>query len=229
MAQMERIQRLAEEVLTFQDSSGHIERWLWDRAKRIARNAEQISKLPELTKKGVSIDLFALLAAAYLADAGYRLSAQMEGKSTRGTTLQLQGKQLRENSVQIIKGKEKDPCLEGKTDLICRIITESENRSAQLLEARILSDARMLDEIGALGIIHEIRRCILQGKGPGALLEGWDRRVEYRYWEARLKEGFHFPSVRQIAQDRFEAMGHYIQQLRKEYFGQDLESFSSPL
>jgi len=228
MAQMERIQRLAEEVLTFQVSSGHIERWLWDRAKRIARNAEQISKLPELTKKGVSIDLFALLAAAYLSDAGYRLFTQMEGK-TGWATLQLQGKQLRENSIQIIKGKEKDPCLEGKTDLICRIIAESENRSTQLLEARVLSDARMLDEIGALGIVHEIRRCILQGKGPGALLEGWDRRIEYRYWEARLKEGFYFPSVRRIAQDRFEAMERYIQQLRKEYFGQDLESFSSNL
>ena len=30
-------------------------------------------------------------------------------------------------------------------------------------------------------------------------------QIEYRYWEARLKEGFHFRTVRQIAQSRFEA------------------------
>ncbi len=227
MARMERIQRLAEEVLIFRNPSGHTERWLWDKAKRIARNAEQISKLPELTKKGVSIDSFCLFAAAYFSDAGHRLYSQMEGKSIGWSTLQLRGKQLRDYSIQIIKEREKDPCFEGKSDLICRIIAESEIHSTQLPEAKILSDAQMLDEIGALGIVHEIRRCILQGKGPGSLLEGWERRIEYRYWEARLKEGFHFPSVRRIAQDRFEAMERYIQQLRKEYFGQDFSGLKT--
>lgn len=224
MSQMERIRRLAEELLIFQDPSGHTERWLWDRASRIARHAELISKLPELTKKNESVDSFCLLASAYLSDAGYRLYSRIKGEKRGLAILDLRGRQLRDYSVEMIKEKETDPCFEGKADQICRIIVESEIRSTQMPEAKVLSDARMLDEIGALGLLQEIRRCILQGKGPGGLLDAWDRRVEYRYWEARLKEGFHYETVRQIAQHRFASMEQYIRQLRREYLGQDLEN-----
>ncbi|HOK65443.1 MAG TPA: hypothetical protein PK054_05155 [Anaerohalosphaeraceae bacterium] len=224
MEEIEGIRRLAEEVLTFQGPSGHSERWLWEKAARIARNAELITKLPELTKKGESFDIFSLLAAAYLSDAGYRLYSQVKGQTLAEAVVELRGRQLRDYSIQLVKEKETASLFKGKTDHICRIIAEVENRSTQLTEAKILSDARLLDEIGAIGLFQEIRRYFLQGKGAGALLEGWDRRIEYRYWEARLKEGFHYQTVRQIAQGRFAAMEQYIRQLRKEYLGQDLQN-----
>lgn len=232
MEDLERIRRLAEEVLTFQQPSGQTERWLWEKTLHIARNADLISKLPELTKKGEPVDTFSLLAAAYLSDCGYRLYNRIKEYSLCQAFSELRGKQLREYTVQFIKETPTAALLKDKTDLVCRIIIESESRSAQLIEAQILSDARFLDEIGAVGLLHEFRRYFLQGKGAGALLDGWDRRVEYRYWDARLKEGFHFQTVRQIAQSRFAAMEQYFRQLRSEYLGQDfqnieLESFKT--
>ncbi|MEJ5259918.1 MAG: hypothetical protein WHS88_07000 [Anaerohalosphaeraceae bacterium] len=232
MEELERIRRLAEEVLTFQLPSGCTERWLWEKTLHIARNAELISKLPELTKKGESVDTFSLLAAAYLSDCGYRLYSRIKERSLCEAVSELRGRQLREYSVQFVKEKQTASLLGDKTELICRVVIESESRASPLVEAQILSDARLLDEIGAFGLLHEFRRYFLQGKGAAALLDGWDRRVEYRYWDARLKEGFHFQTVRQIAQSRFAAMEQYIRQLRNEYLGQDfrnieLESFKA--
>lgn len=224
MEEIERIRRFAEEVLTFQGPSGNPERWLWDKTIRIVRNAELISKLPELIKKGQPIDLFSLSAAAYLSDAGYQLYIQTKGSPLSQALLEVRGRQLRDYSIQRLNEKDAAALLKDKLDLVCRIILESESRNAQLTEAKILSDARLLDEFGAVGLLHEIRRLFLQGKGAGALLHGWDRKVEYRYWQARLKEGFHFQTVRGLAQNRFAFMEQFIRQLRKEHNAQDLQN-----
>jgi hypothetical protein len=224
VVQMERIRQLAEEVLTFQEPSGHCDRWLWDRACRIARYTEAICKFPEIQDKGESVDLFCLLTAVYFSDAGIKLYTKAKGVSFNSAALELRGRELRDFSIQILKEKESEPLLAGKMDRICRILTESENRTTRLTEAQILSDARGLDDIGALGLLADVRRCVVQGKGAGALLEGWDRKIEYRYWEARLKEGFHFRTIRQIAQRRFAAMEQCIRQLRTEYMAADLQN-----
>ena len=36
------------------------------------------------------------------------------------------------------------------------------------------------------------------------LVEGAEKREQYGYWEARLKDGFHFEPIRQIARERLE-------------------------
>lgn len=224
VVQTERIGQLAEEVLTFPDLSGRTDRWLWERACRIARYTEAICKLPEIQNKGESIDLFCLLSAAYFSDAGLKLYIKARKISFTLAALELRGRELRNFSIQILKEKENDPILKGKIEPICRIILESENRMTRQIEAQILSDARGLDDIGIFGLLQDFRRCLAQGKGARALLEGWNRKIEYRYWEARLKEGFHFRSVRQIAQSRFEAAEKCIRQMRAEYSAGDLQN-----
>jgi hypothetical protein len=41
-----------------------------------------------------------------------------------------------------------------------------------------------------------------QGDGLKQFVEGLDKREQYGYWEARLKDGFHFEPIRQIAKRR---------------------------
>lgn len=226
MLQIERIRQLAEEVLTFQERTGHTDRWLWDRACRIARYAECICKLPEILEKGESIDQISLLTAAYFSDAGFKLYTKLKDISMTAAMLELRGRQLRDFSVQILQEQADGSPFLGNIDRVCRILVESENRTTRLTEARILSDARGLDDIGNMGILQDVRRCLLQGKGPGALLEGWDRKIEYRYWDARLKEGFHFSTVQQVAKRRFAAMEQCVQQLRMETDGTDLQNIT---
>ena len=226
MSQMERIRQFAEELLTFQELPEPPDRWLWDRACRIARSVQLICKFPEILEKGEAADPFCLTAAAYLSDVGFKLYAGVKGLSLQASTLELRGRELRDFSVRIIHEKCAGSPITSNLDRICRILAESENRLTRMPEAMILSDARSLNDVGNLGVLQEIRRCLLQGKGPEGLLEGWDRKIEYRYWEARLKEGFHLRSVQQIAQQRFSAMEQCILQLRSEHLGSDLENIS---
>ncbi len=226
MVQMERIRQLAEEVLTFQGESGQPDRWLWERACRIARYTESAFKLPEIQEKAASADLFCLLTAVYFSDSGFRMYARVRGISMTAATLEVRGRELRDFSVQILQEMESRLELEGNLDRVCRIMIESENRLTRVPEAQILSDVRGLDDIGNIGILQDVRRCLLQGKGPCSLLEGWDRKIEYRYWEARLKEGFCFSSLRQIAKRRLAAMEQCIQQLRTEIHASDLQNIT---
>ena len=43
-----------------------------------------------------------------------------------------------------------------------------------------------------------------QGDGVVKLADGTEKREQYGYWEARLKDGFHFELVRQIATRRLD-------------------------
>ena len=36
------------------------------------------------------------------------------------------------------------------------------------------------------------------------IFDGLEKREQYGYWDARLKEGFHFEPIRQIARQRLE-------------------------
>jgi hypothetical protein len=111
-----------------------------------------------------------------------------------------------------------------RIDRINRIITESSNRFTNLTEAMILSDARNLDDMGAVGLYNECRRNMIHGKGISDMLENWKRKVDYRYWQARLKESFHFESVRKLARQRLETAEIFMNRLAVENAAQDLQS-----
>ncbi len=93
----------------------------------------------------------------------------------------------------------------------------------KLTEAVVLSDARSLDDMGAVGIFNEFRRCLAHGKGATDALESWKRKVDYRYWQARLKESFRFETARKIAVQRFAATEYFMNQLKIENAAQDIE------
>jgi len=70
MYELDIVKDLAREALVIPALRGDADNSLWDRAQRLARNAEYICRLPELAKMGVQIDRFCLMAATYFSNAG---------------------------------------------------------------------------------------------------------------------------------------------------------------
>ncbi|HEY8749633.1 MAG TPA: hypothetical protein VIM11_16740, partial [Tepidisphaeraceae bacterium] len=93
-------------------------------------------------------------------------------------------------------------------DRTARILHEMPHRSPMLDEAKLLADAVNLDDFGVTGLIQQVVMATRQGDGILQLADGLQKREQYGYWEARLKDGFHFEPVRQIARKRLDNARH---------------------
>ena len=85
-----------------------------------------------------------------------------------------------------------------------RLLGQLLDRTPGSVEAKLLVDSMNLDDFGVTGIIlHAIH----QARNHGGLMQvsqGIDKRDQYGYWDALLKDGFHFEHVRRIAVQRLE-------------------------
>ena len=220
MPEIEVIRKIAEETLCSGPSAGAEGRWLWDRTSRILRNVEYICLLPELTATGVSIERFCLFSAACFADSGLVQIAATRGISVVCAAADVDIAERLELSARTAAGRLEGVVSAAKIEKISRIIAESGSRFTQMSEAMTLADARNLDDIGLVGLFN--------GLGPSAggvleALEGWQRKVDYGYWQARLRENFRFASVGKLAQQRFSQAQLFMDRLRAEHASADLE------
>lgn len=223
MAEMDIIREIANQVLVVPTISGEKDNYLWDRAQRLVRNAEHICRLPEIENENLPIDRFCLTGAAYFCDSGFAKFSDAEDLSSRMVLADISTTDLMDFSTQIVTDKLSGALAGPKVDKIIKIINESSNRFTEMPEAMILTDARSLDDMGSIGIFNEFRRYVVHGKGVSDVLESWKRKVDYRYWDARLKESFRFDSVRKLAEQRFEAVNLFMNQLSTEHAARDIE------
>jgi hypothetical protein len=93
-------------------------------------------------------------------------------------------------------------------DRTTRLLQEMPHRSPMLDESRLLADAINLDDFGVTGLVQQSMHLVRQGEGLLQLADGLDKREQYGYWEARLKDGFHFDPVREIARRRLDNARH---------------------
>ncbi|MHC4125700.1 MAG: hypothetical protein ACYSRR_04505 [Planctomycetota bacterium] len=101
MSELEIAAELAKEALMVSGESGV---FLWDRARRLACNAEYISRLSELGEAGSQVDGFCLSVAAYFSEAG--LARYLEGKSAAACVFNgVKGDDLLEISAQVAEQK----------------------------------------------------------------------------------------------------------------------------
>ena len=217
MSDIDLIKKLAEETLA--GSS----KWLWDRTRRIVGNCELVCKLDEVVDANLPIERFCLSAAAYFSDAGFIRFAESNGVPDSVVLSEVNVHDLRKFSTQIVSDKLVYTDAESKIDKICKIIVESSTANSKLAEAKILSDGRGLDDMGAVGVFNEFRKYAFHGDGAGEALIGWKRRIDYRYWQSRLDESFSFESVSKIAKRRFAAAEIFMNQLADENLGRDIE------
>ena len=223
MSDFDTIHQVAQKTLTVSAPSGGRDDWLWDRTLRILRNIEHICRLPELAEQAISIDRFCLVAAAYFADSGLVHFTGNKKAARPCPLVDVTNADLCNISTQTVSDKLADVITDTRIDKINKIITESFNRFTDVTEAMILSDGRGLEDLGAAGLLGALRKQLIDGKGVSDILESWSRKIEYGYWQARLKESFRFAAVRQIAKNRFSAAERFMNQLEIENAAGDLE------
>lgn len=216
MTESDAIRQLAQRTFDVSGSSGKQDHWLWDRTVRIVHNVGQICRLPELAGQAISIERSCLIAAAYFSVSG--LTHPAGTRNTGGPLSRADGSDtdLCSLSAMIASEALSGVLSETRIHKVSRIITESCNRFTDMTEAMILSDGRNLEDMGAVGLLHELRQHIINGKSISEILESWKCKTEYGYWQARLKESFRYDAVRQMAEQRFFAMGHFMDQLAAE-------------
>lgn len=220
---MDVVKEIAQQALSVTTMTGTKDNWLWDRAQRVLRNVEHICSLPELTEKNLPIDRFCLTAAACFSEAGFTRSAEAEDAGSKPVLTDVSSDDLWDFSTRVVADKLAGALPEHKIDKINKIITEAGNRFTNMLEAMILSDARNLDDMGAVGLFNEFRKYAALGKGVADILKTWKRKLDYQYFQARLKESFRFESVEKLAQKRHIAVENFMNQLQTENAAGDLE------
>ncbi len=179
--------------------------------------------MPELAEQAISIDRFCLVAAAYFADSGRVYFAGNQKATRKWPPADVTNAEVYNVSMQTVLDKLANVTTSTRIDKINKIIGESFNRFTDVTEAMILSDGRGLEDLGATGLLGTLRKQLIDGKGVSDILESWKRKIEYGYWQARLKESFRFAAVRAIAEQRFAAVEQFMNQLAMENTVGDLE------
>jgi hypothetical protein len=108
----------------------------------------------------------------------------------------------------------------GQTPLA--IVPGQIGRGTALLEARILAEAEALDEVGILYVLRQFRQYQAEGRPLQQLVDSWQRQKEYHYWEVRLNDGFRYPTTRDLARRRLEAVDAVMAALARDLHGNDL-------
>jgi hypothetical protein len=211
MADLENFLDIARELLT----ADRRDAILYERTQRVLRACEQIAALPELADR--RIDRQCLFVAAIFHEVGAAGAA--EGADAA---------EIRRRSAERMAEHAADMLPARQIERIGQIIRESSTRGTALVEAQVLNDAISLDEIGAMGVWHELRRYLAAGRGVAEALISWQRKIEYNYFQARLKDNFRFEPVRRLARRRLQAVTGFMEQLKREHFGEDVAALVRP-
>lgn len=193
-----RLRQKLDEALSVVDDHGTSGPRLLDDAARLWGRVGRFLGMNLVPRDG--LDLEALELACYALQLPQRRSRMLPtGRQQRGTL-----RERAEEAAELLLGVAGGDVDEVLLDRATRILHEMPHRSPMVDEARILADAVNLDDFGAVGVALQVVLLARHGEGPLQLAEGCEARELYGYWEARLKEGFHFEAVRRIALRRLE-------------------------
>lgn len=193
-----RLRQRLEQALGVVDDHGTVGPRLCNDAARLWRRVERFIGLDLVQSEG--LDTEALELACYSLQLPLRRSRTLPtGKPQRGTL-----RERAEEAAELLLGVAGGDADELLLDRATRLLHEMPHRSPMIEEAKLLADAVNLDDFGAVGVALQVIQLARQGEGPLQLAEGCEARELYGYWDARLKDGFHFEAVRRIAVRRLE-------------------------
>src|SRR2546421_568628 len=120
---------------------------------------------------------------------------QLPLKGTRGSpTGKLGRTNLRERAEQaaeMLVGLGQDTGSEALIDQTTQLLIGVHQRKPDSEQARLLADTLNLEDFGVAGLTVQAIVVARQGGGVLQVADGCEKREQYAYWEARLKDGFH--------------------------------------
>lgn len=205
----DRTRERLERALRSVDEHGTLGPRLLDDARRLWRRVERFLGMGLVVEV---LDADALELACYALQLPQRrVRLAPTGRLAR-TTLRDRAEEAAEQLVELAGGEADD----GLLDRTARLLHEMPHRTPMLDESRLLADAVNLEDFGALGVVNHAIQLGRQGDGPRQLADGCEKRDQYGYWEARLKDSFHFDAVRAIARDRLAHIREICRLLQAE-------------
>ena len=193
-----KLREYVEQALNVVDDQGTVGPRLLDDAARLWRRIERFIEM-RLVHESLDREALELACYAMQLPGRRRGKAGAPGRPSRSTL-----RDRAEEAAELLVGVAGPDVDESLLDRATRVLQEMPHRSPMLDEAKLLADAVNLEDFGAIGVAVQAIQLARQGEGVLQLAEGCDKREQYGYWEARLKDGFHFEAVRQIALRRLE-------------------------
>lgn len=223
MKDLQRVMAAARDFLILPGDGSSKDLWLWEHTERVMQLARMLALLPEVREIGDDQpDQMAVSVAALFADAGWAVQVRRGEVGhwqvlTRPTN-DLQ-RELGVGALQERVGKLLPPAT---IELATRAIRECSDRYTKVPEARALSEAENLDEIGVMYLLRQFRQYQAEGRPLGQLVVSWSRHLEYRYWEARINDCLRWEATRHIARERLKAVEQFMTALARDREASDL-------
>jgi hypothetical protein len=187
---------------------GPMDLTLWEHSLRVLASAEIIASMPEVAAG--RIDRQAMKVAALYHDAGWAVQVTSGEIPVHAVLSRPTNDVQHELAAQLVEASLHAMLPPRTVEVAAGTIRGINNRRHDMIESHIISDADNLDQIGPIGLFHSLRRSALDGRGLRHLLDGWYRQQEYHYWEARIRDGIRFESVRELAWKRLAAMEPFM-------------------
>ena len=191
----QKLRQRMDRALATVDPRGTIGPRLKQDADRLWHRCERLLKLGLLAGE---VDREALEIACYTLFLPVRAAPPRQPGSTLRTSL----RDRTEQAAELLIGTVGSDASEDLIDRVTNILLAMPHRKPALEESRLLADACNLDDFGLIGMINRTIALAGQGDGINQLVNGDVNRELYGYWEARLKDGFHFTAVRDLARER---------------------------
>lgn len=193
-----RLRQRLDQALGMVDDQGTTGLRLLDDAARLWRRVRFF--VSSLNVVSDDVDLDSLELASYALQLPLRRVRPIPTRRQLRTSL----RDRCEHAAEMLVGEAGEHAGEELLDHTTRILMETPHRSPVLDESKVLADAVNLEDFGMVGLMQQMIAIARQGDGIAQLADGCHKREQYGYWEARLKDGFHFEPVRTLAGQRLE-------------------------
>jgi len=220
MATLDLIWDHARADLNVRTDRGEQDVFLWEHSERVARTAQRIAHLPDLSAHHP--DEAAVLAAALYHDSGW-ITLLEEGRVTRldiGTKPRFDNH--RELGALRMEKRFVDILPPETLKRASTAIQTIHDRDIPLIEGQIVTEAENLNEVGMLSLWPIISRGKLDGKGIQSVIDTWRRQKEYHFWTARINDSFRFQAVKELARQRLTQFDRLMEELEEQHDCLDL-------